>query len=94
MKGFPFPVGKRSRTPQSHKAGLLESGSSPCAYDGGGSLSLSRYVCVCCWCLLVFVGLGCDKVLQGVAQRGGAILLNFCGSLGPFCVQQNEAFLP
>ena len=34
------------------------------------------------------------RVLQGGAQRGGAILLNFCGSLGPSFVQQKEPFLP
>ena len=34
------------------------------------------------------------RVLQGAAQRGGAILLHFCGSPDPFfSMQQNEPFL-
>ena len=34
------------------------------------------------------------RVLQGAAQRGGAILLHFYDSPDPFFMQQHERFLP
>ena len=33
-------------------------------------------------------------VLQGAAQKGGAILIHFCGSPDPFFMEQNESLLP
>ena len=45
------------------------------------------------WCTINFGTRFC-RVLQGAAQRGGAILLHFCGSPDPFFMHRNDSFLP